>query len=290
MSRPIAVVTGAVGQLGSVMCRSLPGYEVVAITRQDVDVSEPRQVREFVARVRPSLIVNCAAYNDVDGAEDDAASALAVNAFALRSLARAADDVGSTLVHYGTDFVFSGDQTARPYRESDAPSPRSVYASSKLLGEWFALEASRSYVLRVESLFGCAREWAGRLGTIDTLVARMAAGEKIRVFNDRVVTPSRIDDVAAATRHLVETQAPPGLYHCVNSGSATWLEVAEFSARVLGLTPQLDPIKTSEGALRASRPVYCALDNSKLAAAGFTMPSWSAAVEDWLRNHGIPVA
>ena len=290
MNRPVAVVTGAAGQLGSVVCRSLPGYQVVPLTRKDVDVSDPRQVRDVVARLEPSLIVNCAAYNNVDGAEDDADAAFSANAFALRSLARAADEVGATLVHYGTDFVFAGDQTDRPYRESDPPSPRGVYASSKLLGEWFALEAARAYVLRVESLFGCVRGWTGRVGTLDTLVARMAAGERIRVFTDRVVTPSRLDDVAAATRHLVESQASPGLYHCVNSGSATWHEVAEFSARVLGLTPQLDPIKTTDVTLRASRPVYCALDNSKLTAAGFTMPPWTAAIEDWLRSSGIVVA
>src|SRR6185503_16594850 len=97
--------------------------------------------------------VNCAAYNDVDGAEGAATTALALNAFAVRSLARAARRAGAGFVHYSTDFVFDGEQT-RPYVEDDPPNPRSAYAASKLLGEWFALEHPGAFVLRVESLFG----------------------------------------------------------------------------------------------------------------------------------------
>ena len=102
----------------------------------------------------PELILNCAAYNDVDGAEDMPATAFTVNALAVRSMAAAAERAGATLVHYSTDFVFDGADRATPYTETDAPKPQSVYGMSKLLGEWLAAAAPRAYVLRVESLFG----------------------------------------------------------------------------------------------------------------------------------------
>ena len=104
--------------------------------------------------------------------------------------------------------------------------PRGVYASSKLLGEWFALEAPRAYVLRVESLFGSPAGWTGRRGTLDHIVDGIRQGRDVKVFTDRIVSPSYSKDVAAATRHLVASEAPAGLYHCVNDGHASWFEVA----------------------------------------------------------------
>ena len=151
-----ALVTGAGGQLGRSLARVLAAeYDVVPLTRADLDITGDAGVRAAVADLRPGVIVNCAAYNAVDEAEDDAVAALEVNAFGVRSLARAAAAIDATLVHYGTDFVFDG-TASEPYREDDAPNPQSVYAASKLLGEWFA-QGARHYVLRVESLFVSGR-------------------------------------------------------------------------------------------------------------------------------------
>jgi dTDP-4-dehydrorhamnose reductase len=275
------VVTGAAGQLGTVMTRTFADWQVVGLTRADVDVTDPAAVARVISDAKPDVIINCAAYNDVDGAEDAPETALAVNAFAVRSLARAADDCGAILVHYGTDFVFAG-TTSAPYRETDEPGPRSTYAASKLLGEWFGLDAARGYVLRVESLFGCEAGWRGRRGTLDSLVAALEQGREVSVFTDRVVSPSYLEDVAAATLHLMKTSAAAGLYHCVNSGHGTWHEVAAEAARLLGVIPRFQPVTMAEVPLRAERPRFCALDNSKLAAAGFHMPPWQDAVRRWL--------
>ena len=282
MSVGRVLVTGAAGQLGSVILRTFADTDVIALTRAYVDITDPVAVRRVVLDAAPAVVINCAAFNDVDGAEDAPTEALAVNAFAVRSLARAADECGAVLVHYGTDFVFSG-EAATPYRETDEPGPRSTYAASKLLGEWFGLDAARGYVLRVESLFGCEAAWTGRRGTLDSLVAGLEEGRELRVFTDRVVSPSYLDDVAAATRFLLTSGAAPGLYHCVNSGHDTWHAVALEAARLLGVTARLKPITTADVTLRAQRPCFCALDNSKLAAAGFEMPTWQDAVRRWLR-------
>lgn len=277
MTRRRVLVTGARGQLGAAIVRAFEADEVLARTRETLDITSPEAVAREVASARPDVIVNCAAFNDVDGAEDRPEEALAANAFALRSLARAADAAGSVLVHYGTDFVFDGNAT-EPYNETSAPSPRSVYAASKLLGEWFALEAAAGFVLRVESLFGTPDGWTGRLGTLDRMVQALRDGREVVAFTDRIVSPSAVDDIAAATKHLVDRRADPGLYHCVNSGSGSWHDVAMTAARLLGVTPRIRPVTTADVTMRASRPRYCALSNARLAAAGFEMPTWEDAL------------
>ena len=219
------LVTGAGGQLGRAVAPVFASeYEVAALTRGDLDLTDAAAVRATVDGLRPGVIVNCAAYNAVDGAEDDPVTALAVNAFGVRSLARAAAGIDATLVHYGTDFVFDG-TASEPYGEDDPPNPQSVYATSKLLGEWFA-QGARHYVLRVESLFGggaLAPDADGRrLGSsLDRIADALLDGREVRAFTDRVVSPSYVDDVAAATLALVRRAAPNGLYHCVGSGHAT---------------------------------------------------------------------
>lgn len=284
------LVTGANGQLGQAIVRRFHDAQVFPHTRATLDVSDPAAVMRTVAECAPDAIINCAAYNDVDAAEDAPEQALAVNAFAVRTLARAADACQAVLVHYGTDFVFDGVKRTEPYRESDSASPQSAYAASKLLGEWFGAEAERAYVLRVESLFGMPAEWQGRRGTLDKMVDAMIAGREVAVFTDRVVTPSYIEDIAAATRHLLERDAAFGLYHCVNSGHGTWHEVAAEAARVLGVTPRFRLLSVDDVQLKASRPRYCALDNTKLRTAGFAMPPWQDALVRWLSARGRPAA
>jgi dTDP-4-dehydrorhamnose reductase len=142
----------------------------------------------------------------------------------------------------------------------------------------------------VESLFGCDATWQGRRGTLDSIVSALEQGREVRVFTDRVVSPSYIEDVAAATRYLVERGAAPGLYHCVNSGAATWHDVASEAANLLAVTPRFKVSTMAEAALPASRPRYCALDNAKLAAAGYPMPPWQDALERWLAVRRQPAA
>ncbi|MCL4812948.1 MAG: NAD(P)-dependent oxidoreductase, partial [Vicinamibacteraceae bacterium] len=269
------VVTGASGQLGAVVvARSRArGDEVVALARRDLDVTDHDAVMRIVAGATPDLLINCTAYNAVDAAENDAAAALEANAFAVRSLAAAARETGATLVHYSTDFVFDGSATA-PYVETDRARPQSVYGSSKLLGEWFALDAPRAYVLRVASLFGgpAARS------SIDRIAQALAAGRAAPVFVDRVVSPTFVDDAAWATETLVERRAEPGLYHCVNSGFATWADVGLEIARVKGVRPRLERISVADVPLKASRPIFAALSPAKLASAGVPMPTWQDAI------------
>ena len=276
------LVTGAAGRLGPALVRAATAAHgegaVVALPRAALDVSDEAAVRVTIARLRPDAILNAAAYTDVDGAEDAAEPALAVNAFGVRALAEAAAEVGATLVHYSTDFVFDGTKGA-PYVETDDPNPLAVYAASKLLGEWFA-EGAMSYVLRVESLFGGARG-----GTIDRMADAFLAGREVHAFTDRVVSPTYVEDVAAATIELLKTFRAPGVYHCASTGHGTWMEVSEELARQLEVTaPDIRPTTLEEMALRAPRPKYCALSSAKLAAAGIAMPTWQEAVARYAKS------
>ena len=282
MTRRVVVV-GAAGRLGAAIVRAFDGCTVVTHTQHSLDVTDPDAVRDAIDDSAPDVIVNCAAFNDVDGAEDRAAEALAVNGFAVRSLARATEQRRATLVHFSTDFVFDGTAT-EPYDEVSPPSPRSTYALSKILGEWFALDASRGFVLRVESLFGAMPGWSGRRGSLDAIVDNLRRGDEVKVFIDRTVSPSYVHDVAAATRHLVERDAAPGVYHCVNGGYGTWYDVAQEAAGLLGVEARLRPVTMDQVTLKAPRPRFCALSNRKLASAGFVMPSWQDAMRRWLAS------
>ena len=201
-SNPITrvLITGAHGQLGAAMVHAFAGLEVTAHTRSTLDVTDAAAVSRAVDGTSPHLIVNCAAFNDVDGAEDRAVEALAVNAFAVRNLARAAEDAGARFVHYSTDFVFDGSA-------DDARTPRTCArhraAPTRRRSCWANGLRSRrrsAYVLRVESLFGAPANWTGRRGTLDGIVANLEQGREVRAFTDRIVSPGYVVDIAAATQ------------------------------------------------------------------------------------------
>ncbi|HKY22427.1 MAG TPA: dTDP-4-dehydrorhamnose reductase [Vicinamibacterales bacterium] len=272
------LVTGARGQLAGAIVDVYKGNaEVLAYSRDELDIANAEAVMARVRRDRPEVIINCAAYNHVDRAEDEPQEALTANAFAVRVLGRAAADIDATLVHYSTDFVFDG-KTARPYTEDDVPNPESVYAQSKLLGEWFATDAPRSFVLRVESLFG----GSAAKSSIDRIATAIAGGQEAKVFVDRTVSPSYVVDVAEATKVLVE-RGDPGLYHCVGTGYATWFEVAKEIARVMGKDREvrLQPVSVADVKLRAPRPQFAALANEKINRVA-RMPTWQDALRRYL--------
>jgi dTDP-4-dehydrorhamnose reductase len=276
------MITGAAGLLAAAVRQEFARHaELYPLDRHALDLTDGAAVEKTVARVAPHVLINCAAFNDVDGAEDRAVDALRANTFAVLWLARASRAAGARFVHYSTDFVFDGTGT-RPYAEDDPPGPRSVYGCSKLLGDWVALEEPKAYVLRVESLFGKPASPDGRRGSLGLIVERIRAGQEVPVFVDRTVSPSYTTDVARATRELLALDAPSGLYHCVNSGFASWAEVAGEAARILGRPLHAKPLTLASVGLKAHRPLFCALSNEKLARAGIAMPEWRDALARYL--------
>lgn len=275
----LVMVTGAGGQLGEAMVTALaPQHEVVAFARADLDVSDAPAVLRAAAAVCPDVLINCAAYTNVDGAEAAPVAALDANAWAVRALARAAAEVDATLIHFSTDFVFDG-AIDRPYRETDDPNPRGVYAASKLLGEWFAAEAPTWYVLRVESLFGGPHAKS----SVDRILQNILAGRQVRAFADRTVSPSYVEDVVEATRGLLDRESASGVYHCVNTGWTTWSGLARELAAIVGRPDAaIVDVAMTDAGLVAPRPKFAALDNAKLTAAGIAMPAWQDALRRYV--------
>ena len=275
------LVVGAAGQLGqATVARLSPTHQLSTATRSDVDLRDHAAVRALVLDRKPDAIINCAAFNNVDAAEDDPRIALDINAMTVRTLARCAADLNAVFFHFSTDFVFAGTGST-PYLETDAPEPQSVYAQSKLVGEWLAAASPRHYVFRVESLFGGARARS----SVDKIVDAVRAGTETPVFVDRFVSPSFVDDVAEAVSRALDTRIPFGLYHCVNGGVATWLEVGQEIATQLGRPDtMLKPVSVNDVTLRAQRPRYAALSNAKLAAAGIAMPAWQDSIARYLHR------
>ena len=246
---------------------------MTAFGRAELDISDAAAVAAAMAGVHTGSDSQCRRLHERRRRRRSSNRALDGNAFGVRTLARAARTHGATLVHYSSDFVFDGRRLVAVHGNRSSRSS-SVYAASKLLGEWFALDAPRAYVLRVESLFGQSAGWprprGGAAGDPQRAEGRRLA-ESVRGSHHYAVVRHRR---GAATRQLVEAPAPTGLYHCVNSGQCTWLEFAHEMARLLGLEPRFIPVRMADMQLRAARPQFCALSNAKLRSVGIDMPTW----------------
>ena len=269
--------------VGGALASQFAGPDLAAFNHQELDITDFAAVERSFQKTKPQIVLNAAAFTRVDDCERLRETAFLVNAQAPAHLAELSKKYNSFLVHFSTDYIFDGNSD-RPYLEDDAPNPRGAYAASKLVGDWFALEAPRSWILRVESLFGKPAAGGKRLGSLGAILEGIRTGAEVPVFTDRTVSPSYTADVARTTRELLERGTAPGLYHCVNSGAATWAEVATEAARLLGLPLRMKPVTLESAGLKARRPRYCALSNAKLASSGIQMPTWQDALTRHLRQ------
>jgi dTDP-4-dehydrorhamnose reductase len=273
------IVTGACGQLGSCIATHLSSsHDVLALGHPDLDITDECAVRTRIVNDRPDAVINCAAYNDVDAAEAAPLDALRLNGIAVSVLGRAVRSVGAVLVHFSSDYVFDG-SASTPYTEESRPHPRSVYGISKLAGEWLARDAERFYVLRVASLFGGNR--SGR-SALESIVQALLNGQDVRALSDRTVSATYVEDVARAVESMLTRSVPAGLYHCVNAGMATWVEIAYEVARLLRLEPRVVATTTHSVEGQAPRPRFTPMSTQKLASFGIDMPSWQNALARYL--------
>jgi dTDP-4-dehydrorhamnose reductase len=278
------VLIGAAGQLGSDLVRTFDGIgTLIPLTHQQIEIQNPDDVAETLAALRPSHVINTAAWNLVDRAEDEPRAAFALNADAVGTLAATCDRIGATLVHFSTDFVFDGAKRA-PYVEDDTPNPLSAYGESKLAGERLArARCVRAIVLRVAALFGMARS-AGKGGTnfVETMLRAAAGGRALRVVADQVTTPSYTPDVARAVWRLLAT-ASPGIYHVTGSGETSWYDFARDIFRREAMTPTLTGVTSAEFGARAKRPLYSVLAHRALRALGHPeLPPWQDGLAAYL--------
>lgn len=271
------LVAGSTGQLGVDLFAFLrgQGLEVLAPDAQQMNLLEPQSVRDTVRNAAPQWVINCAAYTQVDRAEQDAETAFGVNREGARALAEAAQAAGAWMLQVSTDFVFSG-RSSVPYTEDDATGPLGVYGQSKYEGEVAVQRAcARSVILRTAWLYGVHGN-----NFVKTMLRLAAERDELRVVSDQTGTPTWTQDLVRALWGLM--QAPQaGVFHFSDEGQASWYEFAcaiVEEARRLGFpisAQRVVPISTAEYPTPARRPAYSVLSKSKIQRLlGGPIPHW----------------
>ncbi len=278
------LLIGAKGQLAQDLARVLAGEYLVTVSHEQLEISDGTAVQALAAQVRPDCIINTAAFHDVDACEDQAREAFSVNGGGVAHLARAAQRAGAVLVHFSTDYVFDGAKRS-PYVESDVPRPLSVYAMSRVAGEWAVQNYCEKYFLvRPCGLYGAGGRTSKRGNFVETLLRLAAAGKPIRVVTDHIVTPTSTRELAERFLPLLRSGAY-GLYHMTNAGECSWYEFAQEVFRQMGIACEITPTTGAEFGEKARRPPYSVLDNAALRAAGFPdFRPWQEALADYLRE------
>jgi dTDP-4-dehydrorhamnose reductase len=269
------LITGASGQLGRCLQIALTRHEVVALDRRALDISQLAQVRHAIAGYRPALVINAAAFNDVDGANSRSTEAYAVNALGPRNLAVATAATEIALLHVSTDFVFDG-AAARPYHEFDRPNPLSSYGASKLAGEKAVqLLNVRHYIVRTAWLF-----WENGANFLRSMHARSSDSE-LRVVSDQSGSPTYVPHLAAAIARLIATDAY-GTFHLAGSGVVSRWELVCELFRVAGIATPVVPVSHREFSVAAKRPSYSAL--TSIQDPRIELPPWQEGVAEYAFN------
>ena len=280
------LLTGTTGQVGQELQQTLTSLgKVVGVSRKELDLSQPEQIRAIVTETQPNIIVNAAAYTAVDKSETETELAMAINATAPRVIAEAAQAINATVVHISTDYVFNG-QNHTPYTEDDQTDPLGVYGQSKLLGEVGVREnCDRHIILRTAWVYGSR----GHGNFVKTMLRLGAEKTELRVVADQIGSPTWSYDIAMAITQLLSEPLVKGTYHFTDSGVASWYDfaVAIFAeARQLGFPLKIErvlPITTADYPTPTQRPAYSVLSKVKIVEVlGEYPPHWRESLRKML--------
>lgn len=283
------LVLGAQGMLGHALARTLRARfkendsETVLWGRTDLDICDEKQVLTRLQRVRPSVVLNAAAYTDVDGCETDPSLAAKVNTTGAGYVAAACAAIDAVMVHVSTDFVFDGTSN-RPYRPADAARPLSIYGQTKWDGERAVRAAGCHHlIVRTSWLFGSH----GR-NFVDTILAKARQHEQLAVVSDQIGAPTLTDDLAGAVVKLLDSGARE-TFHFVSAGECSWFDFAKEIVLQGGASTTVNAITSAHLARPARRPAYSVLDTSSYTKqTGQTPPSWQDALRRYLENSQTP--
>lgn len=274
------LLIGGTGRLGTAIRRGWSDCSIESPAHDQLAIERSDELSDVIERLRPDVIVNAAAFHNVDLCEREPERAFEVNALAVGRAARLARERDVVFVTISTDYVFDG-KTERPYTESDAPHPLSAYGASKLAGEYLVERLhARAFVVRTCGVYGERSSSEGN-AFIDRILAQARASQPIRVVADVVASPTFAGDLAHALRALIETEAY-GLYHAVNAGAVSWYDFAGEALRGAGITATIEPIGADAWKAPATRPRFSALENARLRSLGIAMPSWREGIAAYL--------
>ena len=275
------LITGANGQLGHDFQRIFKdrNLDFIATDYKELDITDIDTVREFVKDKNINLIINCAAYNNVDKAEEEKEMCYKLNATAPRDLALVAKEIEADYITYSTDFVFDGSKNT-PYTEEDIPTPLSVYSEAKAEGERLVLEAyDKSFVIRTSWVFGIANNNFNR-----QVINWSKSRDILGIVDDQISVPTYSYDLALYSLKLLETKKY-GLYHLSNSGVASKYDQAKYVLDSIGWKGTLNRAKSSDFVLPAKRAEYSKLDSSKLEVViGEKIPTWESGIDRFLNE------
>ncbi len=284
------VITGGEGQLAADLVQSLARHDVVALGRDRLDITNPDAIESMCARERPDVIVNTAAFHQVDLCEDQPEQSFLVNAAAPQRLARACARYGATLVHFSTDYVFDGAKSS-PYREADTINPLSVYGSSKAAGE-MAIRGTteRHLIVRTTGVFGVAGVSSRHGNFVETMLRLAARGDSMFVVADQTLTPTYAGDLAECVRALLEAEVK-GTVHVTGGGQCSWYEFAADIVRLAGSSTPVTPVMQRDRPMPARRPAYSVLAHDTLHRVGIAEPRhWREALHEYLTRRAGPYA
>ncbi len=270
------LVVGANGMLGRDLT-ALLGDRGHGIDIADIDITSPASVLKVIGALKPEVVINCAAYTDVDGCESNIETAMAVNGEGVAYLAMACRDIGALLVQVSTDYVFDGGK-GTPYVEDDAPCPLSIYGESKLVGEMNAAFCPEHLIVRTQWLYGLHGK-----NFVETMLRLGAEKDELTVVDDQIGSPTWTVDLARAIIALIDSGCR-GIYHAANSEYCSWNGFAAAIFEEAGLHVSVRPMTTTELNRPARRPLYSTLECSKLTAdTGFRPQEWRKALQEYLK-------
>lgn len=290
------LITGAKGQLAREFLRVLQGVtepgdktkdftlyalssSLIALDKESMDVSDTSAVSEAISFYKPDVVINCAAYNLVDKAEEDFDTAFKVNALGPKTLAHVCKKYNTLLVHYGTDYVFDGEKK-RFYTEEDEPNPINNYGKTKLEGERFLQEETDNFLLfRVSWVFG-----EGKQNFFYKLKQWITTQNVVKVVCDQISVPTYTEDIAKITARAIH-EGLKGVYHLTNSGYASRYETARYFIEKLGLTDLILPVCSEYFSSRVKRPYFSALSNARIAnILSISIPDWREGVDRFIKR------
>ena len=275
------VVTGARGMLGHDVVRAAEyvNHDVVALGHAELDITDGRRVRRTLARLAPDAVVNCAAWTDVDAAEEDPIAATKVNEQAPRHVAAAAAEVGAVVVQPSTDYVFDGEK-GEPYLESDPPRPISIYGATKLAGEQATADANpHHFIVRTSWLFG---RHGGNF--VETMLRLGRELGEVVVVRDQVGCPTYTGHLAEAIVRLLDGDEY-GLHHIAGGGECSWFEFAAAIFERAGVECRTLSCTTDEFPRPAPRPPYSALATER--DYGLVLPDWREGLDSYLVDRAV---
>jgi dTDP-4-dehydrorhamnose reductase len=273
---------GAGGQLGSdVAITKPPTVQLYPLTRKEMDIKDRKSILKALRDLKAHVVINAAAYVNVDGAEEEYAEAFQVNAFGARHVAEACADTGASLLHVSTDYVFDGTRSIDEgsYREDAAPAPLNTYGLSKYTGEQFVRNTTdRHYIVRSASLFGKAGAHSRGGNFVFSILKKAKTGEPLKVVDDIVMSPTGTADLALYIWEIIWKAYDYGIYHAVNEGSCSWYDFACAIVGYAGLKTEIVPISYKDYPFRARRPLRTPLATHR----HLVMRPWRRALEDFI--------